>query len=100
MELEENAGWKEKEEDFHQLNATKRSQIRISHNRYTAIDILAINIMQFQIDNKHHHKIQNPIKLITNLSLSELAQLLSDIFLSSFLATGGALGLVQQIWDR
>lgn len=79
MELEENAGWKEKEEEFHQENAIKRSQIRIQQNRWSAIDILAVNILSFQIELKHHHKIQNPVHLIDDLELPDLAQLLKDI---------------------
>ena len=79
MELEENAGWQEKEEQFHQENAIKRSQIRIEQNRYTAIDILAVNMIGFSIESKHHYKIQNPIKLILKLELPELAQLLNEI---------------------
>eukprot|EP00484_Ammonia_sp_Unknown_P022917 CAMPEP_0197035306 /NCGR_PEP_ID=MMETSP1384-20130603/13148_1 /TAXON_ID=29189 /ORGANISM="Ammonia sp." /LENGTH=658 /DNA_ID=CAMNT_0042465353 /DNA_START=13 /DNA_END=1986 /DNA_ORIENTATION=+ len=82
MELEENAGWKEKEEEFHQLNAVKRSQIRIANNRAKPIDILAHNIIQFRIDAKsktYYARIANPIELIDNLSLYELAELLDDI---------------------
>ena len=78
MELEENIGWKE-EEEFHRQTAIKRSQIRIAENRETAIDILAINIIGFKIDTKHHHKIMNPIDLINKLPLSDLAFLLEDI---------------------
>eukprot|EP01083_Nonionella_stella_P006266 18233_1 len=79
MELEENAGWKEKEEEFHQLNAIKRSQLRITQNRWSAIDILALSIIKFKLESKHQHKIQNPVMLIHELSLSDLAQLLQDI---------------------
>lgn len=77
--MEENAGWKEKEEEFHQENAVKRSQIRIQQNRWSAIDILAVNILAFSIELKHHHKISNPVQLIDDMELPDLAQLLKDI---------------------
>ena len=79
MELEENIGWQEKEEEFHRMTSIKRSQIRISEDRWTIIDMLAINIIGFTLDTKYHHKIKNPINLINESTLHDLASLLNDI---------------------
>ena len=89
--------WQEKEEEFHRIQAKRRSALRIRDGREKPIDILAKNILMLQAGNNDgtlasaiagdnviddalmEFELTEPYRILEGLPVSELTDLLKDI---------------------
>lgn len=85
-EAAEYGDWEKKEEEFHLKQNKVRSHIRIQEGRERPIDVLAKNVLVFQSGQEEgvsfddiEMELREPYRIFDGLTLSELAELKSDI---------------------